>query len=265
MYLIDVMSTSISNVQLTNNTSESESEEYTDSEDSKVLKETEHTTEFNVAFSTKEKYYYMFIKNFYKTLEQNKIDKMIKIIEGESKISLRQLDWFVTRHSNKNIKNKKVVYKLKNEDRSDDAGNFNVHISYKAQLKSYRKKYFDPFRRRKKFLFYFNSDKGDIDNYKDNYKDNSNSKKLLTTIGQLNFFRWAFQYEVIDYVEENFSDITSAMVISNKDDKQRKSNDKNKKKDSKNKVLVTKKGVDITAKKEVDLDNKTIKITVSFD
>jgi hypothetical protein len=242
-----------------------EEEEYSssDEEDEEILKKekidvkyvNDKNAEFSVTFSTKEKYYYIFIKKFFRNIEQDKIDKMIDIIEGDSKISLRQLDWFVTRHSNKNIKNKKIVYKLKNEDRNDDAGNFNVHISYKAQLKSYRKKYFDPFRRRKKFYFYFNSD-----------KNSKKSKRLLTTIGQLNFFRWAFQFEVIDYVEDNYKDISSAMILSNKDDKKRKSNDsKNKKKRNPTKEKIIKEGVNISAKKDVDEENKKVKITVSFE
>ena len=69
---------------------------------------------------------------------------MIDIINGKSEISLRILDWFVTRYSNK--------YKI-TIDMGDEEDIFNVHISYKAQLKSYKKKYFDPFRRKKKFFF----------------------------------------------------------------------------------------------------------------
>ena len=63
-----------------------------------------------------------------------------------------------------------------NNTTSIDNG-FNVHISYKAQLQSYKKKYFDPFRRRKKFYYKYNKEE---------------NKYFYTTIGQLNFFRWIF-------------------------------------------------------------------------
>jgi len=63
------------------------------------------------------------------------------MINGNSKISLRLLDWFVTRHA----KRHSISYFI-NDDK------FNVHISYKAQLKSYKKRYFDPFRKGKKYI-----------------------------------------------------------------------------------------------------------------
>lgn len=205
----------------------------------------------SINLTTKEKYYYIFIKKFFKSLDQQKIDKMINIVNEKSKISLRQLDWFVTRYSNKNIKNKKITYKLTNETKEDDVNNFNVHISYKAQLKSYRKKYFDPFRRRSKFYFNFNID-----------ETKKTKKQLLTTIGQLNFFRWAFQYEVIDYVEQHYDEISNAMIQSNKDDKKRKSNVGKKKKVTL--IRVNKKNINVKAKKEITQNNE-VKITLSFD
>ena len=64
-----------------------------------------------------------------------KINNMINIINGKSYISLRILDWFVTKHSDK--------YKIKYKNKNDEDGSFfNVHISYEAQLKSFKKQYF---------------------------------------------------------------------------------------------------------------------------
>ena len=88
---------------------------------------------------------------------------------------------------------------------------FNVHISYKAQLKSFKKRYFDPFRRRKKFYYYYNT-------------QNNEKKSILTTIGQMNFFKWAFDHKVIEYVEERHHIISKAMNKANKEDKKRKKN-----------------------------------------
>ena len=150
-------------------------------------------------FSKKEICYYKMIDKFFRECTENQINKMLDIINKESDISLRILDWFVTRYSKKRI--------------DIDLGTsdvFDVHISYKAQLKSYKKTYFDPFRRRKKFYY--------------NYDKVNNKKNVYTTLGQLNFFRWAISNNIIDYVEKNLNQLTKAMNSSNKEDKNKKKN-----------------------------------------
>lgn len=223
-----------------------------------------------VDLTKKETYYYKIIDKYYKSLEEEKVIQMIDIIEGRSTISLRLLDWFVTRYANKY----KIRYNKVDDpnnpkeikfDKSIDKG-FNVHISYKAQLKSYKKKYFDPFRRRKKFKYFFNKE---------------NNIYLCTTIGQLNFFKWAFNNHVIDYVTFKYKIISKAMGTSNKLDKTRKQ--KNTKKVSNKKKLTTstsgegeedsekvieevsvkKNGINIKAQKKETADK--IKIVLSFD
>jgi hypothetical protein len=151
----------------------------------------------------KEIYYYKMVNDFFKKCSFDYINKMVNIINGESKISLRILDWFVTKYAHK--------YYICLKNSNDDSGKndtFNIHISYKAQLKSYKKKYFDPFRRRKKFVYFY--DKNNIKN------------TLITTIGQLNFFRWIISNKIIEYVEENFDIIIKAMNTANKEDKNKK-------------------------------------------
>ncbi len=70
-------------------------------------------------------------------------------------------------------------------------------MDYKAQLKAYSKKLFDPFCRRERISF--------IDH------DNN---ELITTVGQLNFFRWAIENKIIEFITENFDDIEQDMNIS---------------------------------------------------
>jgi len=140
-------------------------------------------------FTKKELCYYKMINKFYKNCSDVNITKMINIIDSKSEISLRILDWFVTKYS----KRGEII---------------DVHINYKAQLKSYRKRYFDPFRRKKKF------------NYK--YKVNHNEHTIYTTIGQLNFFRWAIDNDILNFVEKNLSGIIKAMNTSNKEEKEKK-------------------------------------------
>jgi len=135
----------------------------------------------------KEIYYYNMLEKFFQNQPEKEIKRMIDIINGSNTVSLRFLDWFVTRYC--------YLYKLSISINTpyNNENNFNINISYKAQLKSYKKKYFDPFRRKKKFFFVI--------------EKNNNKLVILTTIGQLNFFRWAISNDVINYTENNYKNI----------------------------------------------------------
>lgn len=102
------------------------------------------------------------------------MDRVVDVIEGRSRVSLRLLDWFATNFS------KKTNVTL----RTEAGGYFNIYMDYRAQLRAFSKQFFDPFRRKEKFMFRF----GD--------------RSVLTTIGQLNFFRWAITSGVLDYVHD---------------------------------------------------------------
>ena len=149
-------------------------------------------------FSKKEFWYYKMIDKFFQKCPEDKIVRMLHIIDGQSEISLRILDWFVTKYAKKGIDFTRTNGEI-----------FDVHINYKAQLKSYKKRYFDPFRRKKKFDYGF--------------KVNGEDKVLHTTIGQLNFFKWAIGNEIITFVERYLPQITKAMNLSNKEVKRKKS------------------------------------------
>jgi hypothetical protein len=69
-----------------------------------------------------------------------------------------------------------------------------VYVDYKLKLKAYSKKRFDPFCR--------------WDRINVPYKDD---KYIQTTIGQLNFFKWALENDVIRYIEENYANIEKDM------------------------------------------------------
>jgi hypothetical protein len=131
------------------------------------------------------------------------INKIIGVIEGQSNISLRLIDWFVTNYSKKyNI----VITKEKN----NNIIHFNVYLSYRSQLKAYSKQLFDPFRRRDRITFYYD-------------KENS----IETTIGQLNFFRWIIQNDILEYIMMNIKDIENDMIRIQKDNQVKKNNDEN--------------------------------------
>lgn len=160
------------------------------------------------------------------------LDQVIPIITGKSKISLRILDWFVTNYSKKNNTHFQV------EDINSKVKNFIVYLDYKAQLKAYSKKSFDPFCRRERISFI------DHDN-----------KELITTVGQLNFFRWGIENNILSYINENFDIIETDMNNSLRN--------LYKKKDGEEKNRRKRTELSISATKTVNKHN--VSIIVQFD
>ena len=116
-------------------------------------------------------------------------DKLISVLSDDKKISLRSIDWFITNYSKKNNIYYLIYSDEDNNPSFDDENNeyrnnMNVFHSYKSQLKAYSKKRFDPFCRRDRILFRMDE-----------------NHSVETTIGQLNFFRWAISNLVVDYIE----------------------------------------------------------------
>lgn len=127
----------------------------------------------------------LLLNNLLKYYEQeNYLDRMLSIINGESNISLRIVDWFVTNYSKKNF----TIYTLTSGNR------FKVYVDYKLKLRAYSKKRFDPFCRWERIVIPY-----------------KNEQSIQTTIGQLNFFKWAIENEVIEYIESNYQDIENDM------------------------------------------------------
>lgn len=139
----------------------------------------------------------MNLYDFYSNKEN--LQLFLSIIVAESNISIRLIDWFVTNYAKKN----NIIYKLDD----NDSIYFNVYVEYKCQLKSYKKKLFDPFCRKNKIYFYYN--------LHSNINDNKGSF-IITTIGQLNFYKWAIKYNVINYIENNLDLIYQDMSQNHK-------------------------------------------------
>jgi len=164
---------------------------------------------------------------------KSNIQTVIPIINGESSISLRLIDWFVTNYSKKfNI----VITKQINKN----IVHFNVYLSYRSQLKAYSKQLFDPFRRRDRISFVY---------------DGSNS--IETTIGQLNFFRWVLQNDILEYINKNLSHIENDMIKTQKENNRKKSDDQN----IKVKEVQTKEGAVVVQKrkKRIQLSKSSVK------
>jgi hypothetical protein len=130
------------------------------------------------------------------------LDKMMKIINGESKISLRIVDWFVTNFAKKYY----TVYEL--HSNNVDITRFKVYNDYKLKLKAYSKRRFDPFCRWERITIPYD-----------------NEKYMETTIGQLNFFKWAIENNIIHYIETNYQDIENDMNQRNSTSKRKASPD----------------------------------------
>jgi hypothetical protein len=121
------------------------------------------------------------LQRFYN--ERQDLEEILKILQGTSDISLRLIDWFVTNYA----KDHTTSYTLNNQE-------FLVYMNYKSQLKAYSKKLFDPFCRRERILF-------QVGPY----------PSFLTTVGKLNFFRWALEKGVLDYIYAHQAEIEKEM------------------------------------------------------
>ena len=127
------------------------------------------------------------LEEFYNKKEHYNL--LCSIINGTSFISRRTIEYFVTNYSD----NHKIIYELEEKNKTI---RFNVHASYKDQLKAHRKKYFDPFGRGDRIPFFSNND------------------CIITTIGQLNFYKWFFSKKVYNYCINNYKFIQDSLVNS---------------------------------------------------
>ena len=167
---------------------------------------------------------------FYNTDNNNNMDRMLQVINGESRISLRIIDWFATNYAKKYY----TVYQVQDTDRR-----FKVYNDYKLKLKAYSKKRFDPFCR--------------WDRISVPYKDGAH---IQTTIGQLNFFKWAIENSAIDYIEQNYSTIEKDMNCRN-------STSKNRSVDKNNKTRKKREELSVSASKSIK--KETVEIVMKFD
>ena len=166
------------------------------------------------------------LMDFYKS--EDKLNMMLRVINGESRISLRIVDWFVTNYA----KERFIVYTLSNGNR------IKVYDSYKLNLRAYSKRRFDPFCRWDRITIPY-----------------TNNTHIQTTIGQLNFFKWALENKVIDYIEKNYDKIEKDMNSRNSSSKKIQciNNDSRKKREE----------LSISATKSIKKEE--IEITVKFN
>jgi len=134
------------------------------------------------------------------------------IIDGKHQLSLRMIDWLITIYAKNNnmvywinLNDDKIYYDLP-EDNSNNFKKINLYLDYRSQLKSFKKINFDSFRRHDRISYI-----------------SSKGTAIETTIGQLNFFKWAFNNRVINYalmnekiIYENMSNNSYKRTLKNK-------------------------------------------------
>lgn len=114
------------------------------------------------------------------------IQNIMPYLQGTAELSLRLIDWFVTNYCRKHF----IGYPLNGKE-------FLVYVSYKSQLKAYSKQYFDPNCRRERIMFQI-----------------PGFEPFMTTVGKLNFFRWAIETKLLEYIEVNYEKIQKERVDS---------------------------------------------------
>jgi hypothetical protein len=168
------------------------------------------------------------LNNYYK--EKENLNKMLDIISGKTKISISIIDWFVTNYSKNN--NTNLI--------KENGERFNVYVNYKLNLKSFDKKTLDPFCRWERIAI--------------SIEDN---QQIETTIGQLHFFKWAFENKIIDFINENYD-------IINKDMKSRNSTSKKKQNTSNHLGKTRKKREELSCSSIKQMKKEDIKTTIEF-
>jgi hypothetical protein len=125
------------------------------------------------------------LQSFY--AQDDNLERLTRALRDEDmRVSLRNLDWLVTNYAKK----ENIVYSIGEKP-------INLFVDYKSQLKSFSKKFFDPFCRRERMSF--------ID---------AHGKTFSTTLGQLCFFRWALTSGVIEFAKMRATEIEEDMLRS---------------------------------------------------
>ena len=117
------------------------------------------------------------ITRYYKI--NNNIEKIIPIINGESEISLRLIDFFIASNTARRLRI-----------------GLTWRISHHEMLKRLTKRGFDVFVRRPRIKFQYNE-----------------TSFITTTLGQLRYFIWLLENDILDYIKYNIIEIKNLMGV----------------------------------------------------
>jgi len=117
-------------------------------------------------------------KYFYNN--KKRLDIILPIINGKSKISLRLIDWVMSK-----LSKLEVISTIKEDgSKIDDFGNH-----YDIYIGGDHKEFYDPFKRGKRINFPISS-----------------SKMIISTLGQVNALKMAVEFGVIKKIEDNLKE-----------------------------------------------------------
>lgn len=136
---------------------------------------------------TREQLIFNSTKRYYEKNPEH-FQKFVEIVDKKSEISISLIEYFTLTYS----KYENTMY------RKQDGDFFNVYLQYKNFLKSYGKEFTDPFRRKR--------DKEEKDFFIEMH-----DLSVKTRVAQLRFFKWAFENEIITYIEDNLEKIVKKM------------------------------------------------------
>jgi hypothetical protein len=171
-----------------------------------------------MCLSKKEEILIDFLILFYK----DRIEILKDIIYQNNPLSLRLIDWLVTNYSKKY----NIIYPI--NKKGEDVIYFNIYLDYKNQLKAYSKKFFDPFCRQKRIIIdcetFLWKEYSELDPVSTNDSTNivnvnvNKNNFIITTVGQLNFFRWFLENKIFEYAIANIKliDFDMSSVFINK-------------------------------------------------
>ena len=160
-------------------------------------------------FNNVDKLYYEKANIFYKNLDSETMDMIYSIItkkKRKKKISLRFLDWFITKY----CKLYNITIKIDNKYNKIDKCDINSY--YKAYLRSFHKSHMDPFKRTKKKEKIFKFDY------------TCNGYTFTTTLSQLNFIKWIIENDILPYIINNYDELFQKIDHVNKFYKKKKLN-----------------------------------------
>ena len=131
------------------------------------------------------------LERFYKDHSNIKTVVDLVIRKQRGPISLRLLDYFVVNYA----VDYAVTYIHPKTGQEYDVGK-----AYEAQMKTYHKQLFDPFRRGCRSMIVLR------------YSDpDGNQHQFNTTLAQLNFFKWLIENHILAYIEKNRDTIVQKM------------------------------------------------------
>jgi len=127
---------------------------------------------------------------------------LVPVAKQEYGISLRLLDYCMTNWAKKT----RVMVELPT---GHGPTPLNIFSLYKDWLRFYRRRGFDPFRRRERIFFTWTP-------------DGEPEETLDTTVAQLNFLSWAEKHGILEYVYRHKDQIEEDMMLTLGDSKRRR-------------------------------------------